>query len=169
MKFVDATLVNVNLFESDLSRADLSGADLTGADLENANLYGADLGGADLTNTILCGAVLVGADMSGAIVDGTVFCDNVYDESTIWPDGVDPERFDDWLHPTPAMCRLADPGGQRLVVMASDSAEAAVRVASSTRRSQVSGARRAGSCHPLRRTRAARRGRSTTECGVCTL
>jgi len=78
-----------------LDNADLSAGNLAGAILVNASLVNADLSGTSLANTNLAGADLsaanlTDADLAFANLNGTLF-----DESTVFPSGLD---FDsgDW-------------------------------------------------------------------------
>ena len=64
---------------------DLAGAYLTRADLTGANLAGAYLAGANLADAYLAGAYLAGAYLADADLTRVR-----YDQSTRWPDGIDP-------------------------------------------------------------------------------
>jgi hypothetical protein len=80
-------LKDVDLRGADLSQANLSGADLRGSNLsDDTNLAFADLSRADLRNTNLKGARLEGANLEGVQLDGAV-----YDETTKFPRGFDPQ------------------------------------------------------------------------------
>ena len=74
-----ASLKNANLYRPTLTDADLSEVDLKVArvDFDGAYLDGAKLYETDLSNLDLSKAILTGAE---------------YSNSTIWPDGFDPER-----------------------------------------------------------------------------
>jgi uncharacterized protein YjbI with pentapeptide repeats len=65
-----------------LARASLKGTDLTKADLRNSVLRGADLHGAKLQGANLMGADLTQADLTNAL----------YDDTTRWPTGFDPQK-----------------------------------------------------------------------------
>lgn len=81
------SLLGIVLFRVDLYRADLSYADLHEADLAGANLFQAILFRADLSYADLRGANLAGASLFQANLDKAKF-----NEKTLWPDGVDPEK-----------------------------------------------------------------------------
>ena len=76
-----AHLREANLAGADLSRADLREANLNGANLTLAHLREANLNGADLREANLNGADLREANLRRAI----------YDSSTVWPEGFDPD------------------------------------------------------------------------------
>ena len=90
-----ARLYGANLEGAALKGANLKGAGLTGANLKDVGLHSADLSGSDLTGANLEGAGLEGASLEGANLQGSnlrgaVLLNAVYDESTIWPNGLDP-------------------------------------------------------------------------------
>jgi hypothetical protein len=97
-----APLQDVWLLATNLRRANLSGAVLRNAsvelsDLEGAILRGADLRGSDFALSSLDGATLRdtdlrGADLEWAILKGADFAGAVYDATTRWPSGFDPQR-----------------------------------------------------------------------------
>jgi uncharacterized protein YjbI with pentapeptide repeats len=71
---------------ADLSNGEFLGCEFSEADFTNANLQGAFFGPSNISHrTRLCQARLRGADLSG-----TRFEDVVYDESTTFPTGFDP-------------------------------------------------------------------------------
>ena len=80
--FAGADLGGANFQHANLAGEDLSMANLRGAQLNAANLRGANLNGAHLTGADLTGADLAGADVSSAI----------YDSTTRWPAGYDPQH-----------------------------------------------------------------------------
>jgi uncharacterized protein YjbI with pentapeptide repeats len=89
-----ARLYGANLEGAALKGANLKDAGLTGANLKDAGLHGAVLTGADLTGANLEGAGLEGAHLEGANLQGAnlrgaVLLNALYDEATIWPNGVD--------------------------------------------------------------------------------
>lgn len=69
----------------------LKGVDLSGADLTNTDLRGADLRGAILNIVSLCGA-----DLRGANLTGVDLIETLYNSSTKWPKGFDPEKVGDF-------------------------------------------------------------------------
>lgn len=92
----DADLRRVNFFRAGLSGANLSCTNLCGANLERANmmaanLMGATLGDAYLASTTLVGARLQGADMRFAVLQDTILRYARYDETTLWPEGFNPQ------------------------------------------------------------------------------
>jgi hypothetical protein len=82
----DADLRDADLQRADLRRANLRRTNLSSADLRDAILWDADLSGADLLGAKLQNADLSGADLSGADLQGAV-----YNASTTFPEGFDPE------------------------------------------------------------------------------
>lgn len=91
-----ADLRRVNFCRATLTAANLSHANLCGATLERAymmaaNLMGADLADTYLGNAILVGARLQGADLRYAVLQGTELRFARYDETTLWPEGFDPQ------------------------------------------------------------------------------
>ena len=70
----------------------LVGANLVRADLTDADLSGARLQGANLAYAVLHHANLVGANMTAATIRSTDLRDVHFDESTVWPQGVNPPR-----------------------------------------------------------------------------
>ena len=73
--------IKFDLREADLSMAKLHGATLAGADLRKADLRGADLSAANLR----------GADLSEANLHGAYLHEAIYEHSTKFPEGFDPE------------------------------------------------------------------------------
>lgn len=105
-----ARLYGASLEGAALKGANLKGAGLTGANLKDAGLHSADLSGADLTGanlegTGLEGANLEGTNMQGSNLRGAVLLNAVYDEATIWPNGIDPSALGAvrraWPEPVP--------------------------------------------------------------------
>ncbi|MGO9907069.1 MAG: pentapeptide repeat-containing protein [Solirubrobacteraceae bacterium] len=105
-----ARLYGASLEGAALKGANLKGAGLTGANLKDAGLHSADLSGADLTGANLEGAGLEGANlegtnMQGSNLRGAVLLNAVYDEATIWPNGLDPSAMGAvrraWPEPAP--------------------------------------------------------------------
>ena len=105
-----ARLYGASLEGAALKAANLKGAGLTGANLKDAGLHSADLSGADLTGANLEGAGLEGANlegtnMQGSNLRGAVLLNAVYDEATIWPNGLDPSALGAvrraWPEPAP--------------------------------------------------------------------
>jgi uncharacterized protein YjbI with pentapeptide repeats/membrane protein implicated in regulation of membrane protease activity len=93
-----ARLYGASLEGAALKGANLKGAGLTGANLKDAGLHSADLSGADLTGANLEGAGLEGANlegtnMQGSNLRGAVLLNTLYDESTVWPNGLDPSAL----------------------------------------------------------------------------
>jgi uncharacterized protein YjbI with pentapeptide repeats/membrane protein implicated in regulation of membrane protease activity len=89
-----ARLYGANLEGAALKGANLKDAGLTGANLKDAGLHGAVLAGADLTGANLEGAGLEGANLEGANLQGAnlrgaVLLNALYDDATIWPNGLD--------------------------------------------------------------------------------
>jgi len=78
--------IKFDLREADLSMAKLHGATLAGADLRKA-----DLRGADLSAAYLGAANLRGADLSEANLHGAYLHEAIYEHSTKFPEGFDPE------------------------------------------------------------------------------
>ena len=75
---------------ADLHRAAMRETDLRGADLHLADLTGADLRGADLRAVNLRGADLRGADLREARMSRADLNFSLYDSTTQWPAGFDP-------------------------------------------------------------------------------
>ncbi len=105
-----ARLYGASLEGAALKGANLKGAGLTGANLKDAGLHSANLSGADLTGANLEGAGLEGANlegtnMQGSNLRGAVLLNAVYDEATIWPNGLDPSALGAvrraWPEPAP--------------------------------------------------------------------
>jgi uncharacterized protein YjbI with pentapeptide repeats/membrane protein implicated in regulation of membrane protease activity len=93
-----ARLYGASLEGAALKGANLKGAGLTGANLKDAGLHSAELSGADLTGANLEGAGLEGANlegtnMQGSNLRGAVLLNAVYDDATIWPNGLDPSTL----------------------------------------------------------------------------
>jgi hypothetical protein len=61
--------------------------------LRDRDLRGVDLTGAFLVNTDFSNADLRGVDFSGADLENVCLRDAIYDASTRWPDGFDPQRL----------------------------------------------------------------------------
>ena len=90
-----ARLYGATLEGAALKGANLRGAGLTGANLKDSGLHSADLSGADLTGANLEGAGLEGANlegtnMQGSNLRGAVLLNAIYDDATVWPNGLDP-------------------------------------------------------------------------------
>jgi hypothetical protein len=99
----DANLNGANLFYADLYKADLRDANLTNANLTGADLYSADLHYANLTGAYLYYADLFGADLTDANLNGAnltganywetaIWAGATYNNSTIFPEGMNPEK-----------------------------------------------------------------------------
>ena len=81
-------LIDVNFQSADLSHSNLSGANFSGSDFsDGANLTFADLSRADLCNTNLKSARLEGANLEGIQLSGAI-----YDDTTKFPIGFDPQK-----------------------------------------------------------------------------
>jgi uncharacterized protein YjbI with pentapeptide repeats len=78
----NASLKGANLQEAYLERAYLENADLEDANLAGAYLEGSYLGGANLVGTYMGATNLAGADLTGAL----------YNDTTEWPTGFEPEK-----------------------------------------------------------------------------
>ena len=97
-----AYLPSVDLRRANFSRASLGGANLahanlSGANFERTSLGGTNLQGADFTDAYLGGAWLPGARLQGAdlrfaILQGAKLRFARYDETTLWPEGFDPQE-----------------------------------------------------------------------------
>lgn len=87
----EAHLEGADLRKAELSSANLQGAHLRLADLREAHLQGANLQGADLMAADLQEAELHEADLQGAELYEADLQGALYNKSTIWPDGFDPE------------------------------------------------------------------------------
>jgi hypothetical protein len=85
VELTEARLLGADLNTAQLGTCRLESADLRRTDLRNANLDEAHLQEADLRHADLRGASLKAASLEGAKLDGAV-----YDESTTWPEAVDP-------------------------------------------------------------------------------
>lgn len=98
----DARLEKVNLSGADLSEAncngthfdeaDLSKANLTHTNLSWANLNGTNLQGANFDHTNLHEAKLHGADLRNADLSQAKLHEALYNETTLWPQGFDPDK-----------------------------------------------------------------------------
>jgi uncharacterized protein YjbI with pentapeptide repeats/membrane protein implicated in regulation of membrane protease activity len=93
-----ARLYGASLEGAALKGANLKGAGLTGANLKDAGLHSADLSGADLTGANLEGAGLEGANLEGTNLQGSnlrgaVLLNAIYDDATVWPNGLDPSTL----------------------------------------------------------------------------
>ena len=80
-----------------LTVANFSGADLRGVNFQRATLWfvnfsGARLAGADFSGAWLPGAKLQGVDLRGVNLAAAEIRYARYDEQTLWPDGVDPQK-----------------------------------------------------------------------------
>lgn len=91
MDLHQAQLGGGDLYKADLHEAKLWGALLTNADLREANLKGANLQWAILAFSKLNQADLRGADFRGANLEKVDLADALYDATTIWPEGFDPQ------------------------------------------------------------------------------
>jgi uncharacterized protein YjbI with pentapeptide repeats len=94
---VHAVLCGASLWSTNLSAADLSRAHLTAATLAKANLAGTSLRDACLRGADLRGANLEGADLARERQDATTspgqfLAGAIYDQTTRWPDGFEPQR-----------------------------------------------------------------------------
>ncbi len=76
---------------ANLQNAKLDGANCWRTDFSSANLRDATFSGAELTWSNVVGADLQGADFSGAKLLKTDMSQAVWDETTTWPDGFDPD------------------------------------------------------------------------------
>jgi uncharacterized protein YjbI with pentapeptide repeats len=90
-----AIFQKANLTKARLSGASLKNADLTQANLQQATLQFANFARANLTAADFSGADLRGADLSAVALDyfkqnTTNFASAIYDQSTLFPEGVDP-------------------------------------------------------------------------------
>jgi hypothetical protein len=83
-----AKLAFADLRYANLARANLTAANLSGAQLTGANLSGANLKNANLRAATLFGAILTGANLGGAQLRGAL-----YNASTRWPGGVNPQAL----------------------------------------------------------------------------
>ena len=88
---IGADLQSANLSHSDFSRSDFWGANLRFARLRSTDLSNSDLSHANLSRTQLNFADLRGADLEGANLSGAVLIGALYDDSTVFPEGFDPE------------------------------------------------------------------------------
>lgn len=88
-----AGFLYANLDLADLQHATLTDANLTDASLLMANLVGTKLVGANLAGASLAGARLCGTDFAGAqgLAQVSQWDGAVYDGSTTWPAGFNPE------------------------------------------------------------------------------
>ena len=96
-ELMGAKLAGARLAEADLTRANLVGADLSEADLSYACLEEVDLSFAKLQGACLYDADLPGADLRHANLEGAILeCahlrDATYNDTTIWPEGFEPEE-----------------------------------------------------------------------------
>jgi hypothetical protein len=85
------TLVEADLRGAELGRAHLRGVKMARADLRGANLTAADLRECDLRKADLSESNLLSAQLLGARLQGVILTGAVYDGSTQWPDGFDPD------------------------------------------------------------------------------
>jgi uncharacterized protein YjbI with pentapeptide repeats len=109
-----ARLYGASLEGAALKGANLKGAGLTGANLKDAGLHSADLSGADLTGANLEGAGLEGANlegtnMQGSNLRGAVLLNAVYDDTTVWPNGLDPAALGAVRRAWPLQTRAPEP------------------------------------------------------------
>lgn len=93
-----ADLTGAMLRAAEMNQTNLEGANLEGANLMLANLRRANLRGANLKTTILEGAALFrtdlrGANLQGANMFGTLLTQAIYDYTTQWPAGIDPQKL----------------------------------------------------------------------------
>ena len=89
----DLYLGCANLYSADLYSADLHYANLTGAYLYYADLFGADLTDANLFGADLTDANLNGANLTGANYwETAIWAGATYNNSTIFPEGMNPEK-----------------------------------------------------------------------------
>jgi hypothetical protein len=89
---IAANLEGACLDEALLEGAIFERANLRGVTLRNAYCLLAQFTGADLTDADLTGAMLKVADLYGAELGGATLTGAIYDASTRWPRGFDPER-----------------------------------------------------------------------------
>ena len=82
----EADLRSANLHNANLEEANLRGANLHNVNLGEAKLIAADLTGANITDTDLWAADFTGANLSRANLRGAI-----YNETTLWPEGFNPE------------------------------------------------------------------------------
>ena len=83
----DLDLRKLKLPMAELNRANLSGVNLSGSDLFHASFEGANLSNANLSETNLCCA-----NLNGAVLSGVNLQKALYDESTEFPKGFNPEK-----------------------------------------------------------------------------
>ncbi len=100
--YTGAWLPGSNMEGVSLKFANLTGANLTNANLKNANmtgavLYNALLDNSDFTNANLYGADLRWTRLTGAKFEGATLTNAIYDNTTAWPDGFDPEKYGAFL------------------------------------------------------------------------
>jgi uncharacterized protein YjbI with pentapeptide repeats len=91
-KLKKAKLMGANLMAADLSGADLSGADLSGVNFNGTNLREANLSGAILKGASLMKANLRGTNLELTLLRPTRFEGSTYNEQTIWPADIDPQK-----------------------------------------------------------------------------
>ena len=88
----DSDLYHAFLASTNLSHADLAGADLRGCDLEDSDLTFANLKDADLSpSAIGVSTRLGGVNFIGANLENARLTDALYDPSTKFPEGFDPQ------------------------------------------------------------------------------
>lgn len=89
---IGAKLVAADLRDAHLEKARLAGAKLMGADLRDAHLLDANLRRANLEGADLAGANLIRVNLEGANLRGATLDAALYDASTRWPKGFNPEE-----------------------------------------------------------------------------
>ena len=94
--FRGADLRRADFAEARLEGAHFQNADLSEADFEGAHIWGGDFRGAHLrqtnfANASLVGARLQGVDLRDSNLHNTTLRFARYDESTLWPEGIDPQ------------------------------------------------------------------------------
>lgn len=77
---------------TNFTASNLMGANFKKADLTGAVLYNALLDNADFTSSKLYGADLRWARLTGAKLDDADLTNAIYDNTTIWPQGFDPQK-----------------------------------------------------------------------------
>ena len=97
-----AALQGQDLRGADFSQSEMTAANFTNADLRGVNFQcttlwfvnfsGARLDGSDFSEAFLPGAKLQGVDLRGANLATAELRHARYDEQTLWPEGVDPQK-----------------------------------------------------------------------------
>lgn len=89
--FENANLITAHLRNAHLRESILVNCRLIGSRLNNANLIGADLTGANVRGVTFKGANFIRAICKFVHYDSADFEGAIYDDSTVWPEGFDPE------------------------------------------------------------------------------